>query len=810
MFVLKKMYKTVLKRVIGKYLKDDLDVDQFDVNLMNGSLLLNTLELNIEEMNTILGNTKTPFRFSSCVLDHFELKIPSFDGMLSEGCNVTVAGVEANLILIDGHCGDNKDQAANLQKVDVTDEKTASPNTLASTGEGLTDLTALIEKIASKINLTITDVHIEIYVPQISHSIVLEIPGIYSYDEDAANIKANARVPKTEPTSRTGGEGSTQTTPRRTIRFDHFSIYIAEKYKDSYEGLRGLLGLGGVSSTTCKFITCGRNANNGGETKPASIVNYLTFTMTEYLGDTFGNNDGINSANTTIEGFIENFSMTVPSKHCMDIILASVNSISSAFGDNDKSSVKTSKTTTKNLSETGESKHTKHSITVRLSLLQTSIDLYHTVEKDGNSPVLKCLSISNDNTVLELVNTINTKSNSLGCVESSVSSMTSKFILGSPTINESIVNLDQNKNYVKGGILQILMCEEINSKTQNQTMKAQSRFILCYSVDKTGTTTISLLADSDKVNITIDLVILNTWLDFLSAPANYSGTEIGVGKDVAERDPFRATASTLIHIPKGSIKLLVCEHKSDAKNIGTKPRVIQRRWKDAYFYINVVDLKIALGDQVDHKLLTTHCKRFIQHSIMKHGANANKWTESCDSSPNMDVMLTFKSFTVDRYLQSSTPEGTGKSMIEACGGKINANDEFEYSAENYDQIVLPTICIHPTKAKSTRQKTSVSQDSDGCRTSYCCTVNGNSECFYKSFIHHNIDVKSSQYRSYEPDFTNTKRGVDIKQKREKNVLMVGLVMILTIKENLYCQKRITVSTMQSLVLKCAYQYVRYA
>ena len=38
-------------------------------------------------------------------------------------------------------------------------------------------------------------------------------------------------------------------------------------------------------------------------------------------------------------------------------------------------------------------------------------------------------------------------------------------------------------------------------------------------------TTISLVADSDKVNITIDLVILNTWLGFLSTPADYSGTD---------------------------------------------------------------------------------------------------------------------------------------------------------------------------------------------------------------------------------------------------------------------------------------------
>ena len=52
-FVLKKMYKTLLKRVLGKYLKDELDVDQFDVNLLAGSLILNTLDLdrNFETKN---------------------------------------------------------------------------------------------------------------------------------------------------------------------------------------------------------------------------------------------------------------------------------------------------------------------------------------------------------------------------------------------------------------------------------------------------------------------------------------------------------------------------------------------------------------------------------------------------------------------------------------------------------------------------------------------------------------------------------------------------------------------------------------
>ena len=128
-------------------------------------------------------------------------------------------------------------------------------------------------------------------------------------------------------------------------------------------------------------------------------------------------------------------------------------------------------------------------------------------------------------------------------------------------------------------------------------------------------------------------------------------------------------------------------------------------------------------------------------------------------------------------------------MIEACGGKINVNDEFENSGNIHDKVVLPTVCIHPTKSNSTRQKTNRDRDSDGCNTLYCCTVNGNSECFYKSFIHQNINVKSSQYRSYEPDFNSAKTGMNHKaEKGEKSLPLPDLILILTTREKLCCQK----------------------
>ena len=105
------------------------------------------------------------------------------------------------------------------------------------------------------------------------------------------------------------------------------------------------------------------------------------------------------------------------------------------------------------------------------------------------------------------------------------------------------------------------------------------------------------------------------------------GTDIGSEEDIVTMMGTFYNIST-IRIPKGSIKLLSVEHEGDGKNTGTTPRVIQRRWKNAYFYVNVVDLS-KQSDQIDHELLLRITKRFIQHNVMKSGTNPMDDTKNC-------------------------------------------------------------------------------------------------------------------------------------------------------------------------------------
>ena len=792
-FVLKKMYKTILKRVLGKYLTDELDVDQFDVNLIAGSLILNTLDLNIEEMNSILENMKTPFRFTSCMVDHFELKIPSLDGLLSEGCNVTVAGVEANLILFED------DQDDNLEKTNAKRENTNSVtskddnnnnnnnsdgnnnNNVTSTGEGLADLTALIERIASKINLTITDVHIEIHIPKVCHSLIIKIPGLYSYDEDAAHFKANV---KTSSKSTDNNNSRRKTPPRRTIRFDQFSIYIAEKFTESYNGPRGLLGLGNIPATTYKILKCGNNENddnndNNNNTNGGNRTNYFTMTMTEdIVNNQDDNQDNINSSNTTIEGFFKSLSLNIPSKHCLNILLESINNISNAFNSNSSSNstdnihdINKDNNNNDSLLSSGdiERKSTEHSLTIRLTILKTYIDLFHKVYAPASNedsidrqPIIKCLSITSVNTILEVINKTQAMvylNNNVAHVENSQSSMTSKFMINSPDIIEYIMG----DSHTKQKPFNILSYRSNNEQGQSSNNDTNS-FILNYNIDVKGTTMMNLLSEGSAVDINIDLITLNTWLYYISPPAVKINSN---DDDDKEKDamPAVASSSTLIHIPKGCIKLLVCEHgnSEDGEDMEeASAGWIQRKWLDSYFLINVIDLKVALGHQMDHALLTQNCKRFVQHYMMK--PNSDKPGDDriqVSSLPNLDTMLTFHSFTVDKCLRSDVSNNsdkrednidtsTAKSMIEACGGKIKVKGSDEES-EIMEKLVLPTVCIHPLKTINSLKKMYNEKHKDGCNIYYQTVSNGNNQAFYKSFLHENVNVKSSQYRSYEPE-----------------------------------------------------------
>ena len=55
---LKRLYKFILKRILGPFLADELDLDQLDVELSKGLLHLGDLELNVAPLNDVLAAAK--------------------------------------------------------------------------------------------------------------------------------------------------------------------------------------------------------------------------------------------------------------------------------------------------------------------------------------------------------------------------------------------------------------------------------------------------------------------------------------------------------------------------------------------------------------------------------------------------------------------------------------------------------------------------------------------------------------------------------------------------------------------------------
>ena len=93
--VSKRAYKSLLKRILGKYVHD-FDTDQFDVSLSAGTLRLTDLELRVDTVHELIGDD-IPFKFSSAVVGSIEVQLPTWSTLLQSGCDVYIHSVEIDL-----------------------------------------------------------------------------------------------------------------------------------------------------------------------------------------------------------------------------------------------------------------------------------------------------------------------------------------------------------------------------------------------------------------------------------------------------------------------------------------------------------------------------------------------------------------------------------------------------------------------------------------------------------------------------------------------------------------------------------------
>ena len=92
---LKRIYKFVLKRLIGQFLASDLSLNQLDVALTSGTVDLINLDLNVEMLNSLCSSL--PLRVVSGSISRVHLEIP-VRNLFSSPCSITVSGLSITLM----------------------------------------------------------------------------------------------------------------------------------------------------------------------------------------------------------------------------------------------------------------------------------------------------------------------------------------------------------------------------------------------------------------------------------------------------------------------------------------------------------------------------------------------------------------------------------------------------------------------------------------------------------------------------------------------------------------------------------------
>uniref|UniRef100_A0AAV1UYY7 Autophagy-related protein 2 n=1 Tax=Peronospora matthiolae TaxID=2874970 RepID=A0AAV1UYY7_9STRA len=165
---LKRLYKFVLKRMIGRFLAaDELDLDQLDVHLRSGRLELCDLLLNADVLNAELCEAQgLPFRVEKGYMGSVRVAI-SYANIINESCLVEIDDVEIVLVPLNKaeakptgtsdagqtEAGEQEQEDSGEAKRDTTHEEVDEISR-----EGLDFVASWIEQVTSKIKVTLSNV----------------------------------------------------------------------------------------------------------------------------------------------------------------------------------------------------------------------------------------------------------------------------------------------------------------------------------------------------------------------------------------------------------------------------------------------------------------------------------------------------------------------------------------------------------------------------------------------------------------------------------------------------------------------------
>ena len=184
---LKRLYKFILKRFIGRFLRDELDLEQLEVSMHRGAIELTDLQLCEDALNDAVASLEVPIRIASGFLGRVKAKL-CYTNILEESLTIELDGL--TLVALPP-LGEKKSQSSDKDTDEGEGHEQARCSGEGEAGdlqarEGLDFLASWIEKITSKIKIKATNLELRLKSSESDSSyIVIRAPAIDFSDEQS-------------------------------------------------------------------------------------------------------------------------------------------------------------------------------------------------------------------------------------------------------------------------------------------------------------------------------------------------------------------------------------------------------------------------------------------------------------------------------------------------------------------------------------------------------------------------------------------------------------------------------------------------
>ncbi|KDO28461.1 hypothetical protein SPRG_20167 [Saprolegnia parasitica CBS 223.65] len=222
---LKRLYKFVLKRVLGQFLLHDLDLNQLQVHLGQGTLHLVELELNTTAINALLVGL--PFQIKRGFLGSVRVQV-SYTNLANESCMVEIDDVDIVLEPTSGAAPAPMTPPATppASSAPLTNDYEADE----VSQEGLDFVATWIERVTSKIKITLANVCVSFEDPlHCPCALMLRLQWLEVCDETPMDMTMTASTSMAASTAALFG------VLHKSLRVKGWRIELAHLNRDSME-----------------------------------------------------------------------------------------------------------------------------------------------------------------------------------------------------------------------------------------------------------------------------------------------------------------------------------------------------------------------------------------------------------------------------------------------------------------------------------------------------------------------------------------------------------------------------------------------